>query len=93
MGTTTVRVSVEHRDKLMKIAADDYGGATVDETLRRLMREHEAQSWIAQSRRLREQHPDQWSEMEAELVGIADGVVGDLAPTLAALEADQGQAG
>jgi hypothetical protein len=39
---TTMRVSEESRDTLARIARTEYGGATLDEALRRVLFEHDA---------------------------------------------------
>lgn len=72
-----IRVSEETRDAINKIAREDFGGASADEALRRLVREHRRALWIEQARRLREEQPEVWQDATAEVVGIAVAVAGD----------------
>lgn len=71
-----LRVSLETRDRVMRIARDEFGGATADETVRRLIDEHWRASAIAAVQRYRETDPQGWADYLAE----ADELAGADAP-------------
>lgn len=64
--TAMLRVSDRTRDRVMQVAADDFGGATADETLNRLLDEHWEAHAVAAMDRFRASHPEGWSEYLAE---------------------------
>ena len=49
-ATTTIRVSVATRDRLMRARARDFGDATIDEVITRLLDEHADLALRAQMR-------------------------------------------
>lgn len=57
-----IRVSKRTRDVIGVIAAEDYGGVTLDEALQRLAREHWQQRAIAAMDRYRDEDPARWRE-------------------------------
>jgi hypothetical protein len=78
---TTMKVPAALRDRIARIAAVDYAGATLAGALEKLVEEHEAQAALAAYARLRND-PEQWSDYEDELAGIeragaADWLRGD----------------
>lgn len=66
MTQTTMRVSAETRDRVMQVASSDYGGASADETLQRLLDEHWERRALEAVDRFREEDPDGWAEYLAE---------------------------
>lgn len=64
--TTMLRVSDETRDKVMRVAAEDFGGATVEETLRRLLELHWQEKAIAAMDHFRATDPQGWADYLAE---------------------------
>ncbi len=57
-----IRVSKRTRDVIGAIAAEDYGGVTLDEALQRLAREHWQQRAIMAMDQYREQDPARWAD-------------------------------
>lgn len=57
-----MRVSPATRDKVMKVAAEDYGGATADETLQRLLDEHWERQAVEAMDRFRAEDPEGWQD-------------------------------
>jgi len=49
-ATTTIRVSVTTRDRLLRARAQDFGDAPIDEVITRLLDEHADQALRAQMR-------------------------------------------
>jgi hypothetical protein len=64
--TAMLRVSEQTRDRVMRVAAEDYGGATAEETLIRLLDEHWEARAIAAMDHFRAVDPQGWSEYLAE---------------------------
>jgi hypothetical protein len=64
--TTMLRVSERTRDRVMQVAANDFGGATAEETLNRLLDEHWEAQAIAAMDRFRASDPEGWSAYLAE---------------------------
>jgi hypothetical protein len=60
--TAMLRVSERTRDRVMRVAADDFGGATAEETLNRLLDEHWEAQAVAAMDRFRATDPAGWSE-------------------------------
>jgi hypothetical protein len=50
MATTTIRVSTATRDRLMRTRAQDFGDASIDEVITRLLDEHADQALRARMR-------------------------------------------
>jgi hypothetical protein len=67
--TAMLRVSERTRDRVMQVAADDFGGATAEETLNRLLDEHWQAQAIEAMDRFRASDPQGWSEYLAEADG------------------------
>ena len=70
MAVTTIKLQSEIRDRLARVAAEDYAGATLSDAVARLLAEHEEarlnQEMITGYDRLRE-NPEQWASYQAEL--------------------------
>ena len=70
MQITTMKLQSEVRDRLARVAAEDFAGATLSEALARLLAEHEQaqtqRAITAAYARLR-QDPDQWASYTSEL--------------------------
>jgi hypothetical protein len=64
--TAMLRVSERTRDRVMQVAAHDFGGATAEETLNRLLDEHWEAQAIAAMDRFRANDPEGWAEYLAE---------------------------
>ncbi|MDP9795263.1 hypothetical protein J2S43_003775 [Catenuloplanes nepalensis] len=67
------------RDDLLRIAAEDFGGTTASDTIRRLIDEHWATQAVAAMDAFRASDPQGW----ADYVGSADAADRSLAPSLA----------
>jgi len=72
---TTIKISTELRDSIAAVAAEDYGGATLAETLARLIEEHAEQAALAAYARLRE-NPEEWASYLDES-RLTDNVASD----------------
>jgi hypothetical protein len=70
MSVTTIKLQGEVRDRLARVASDEFGGASMSETVERLLAEHEEAQLarqIAQAyARLRED-PEAWASYTSEL--------------------------
>lgn len=64
--TTMMRVSRETRERVLRVAEEDYGGASADETIRRLLDAHWQAKAIAAMDRFRAEDPEGWAEYLAE---------------------------
>ena len=73
-----MRVSPETRERVLKVAAEDFGGATVDEAVRRLLDIYWETKAVSAMREFRLEDPVGWHEYLAE-ADEWDGA--DLAPT------------
>jgi hypothetical protein len=60
--TKMIRVSEETRERVMQLAAEDYGGVSADEALGRLLDEHWQAKCVAAVAQYRADHPDEWAE-------------------------------
>lgn len=60
--TTMMRVSAETRARVMRVAAEDFGGATADEAVARLLDEHWQAKCVAAVERYRATDPVGWAE-------------------------------
>ncbi len=67
MATSMMRVNPDTRDRIMKIAAEDYGGVTADIALARLADEHWERQAIAAMDRFRREDPRGYADYLAEL--------------------------
>jgi hypothetical protein len=61
-----LRVSEQTRDRVMQVAARDFAGATVEDTLNRLLDEHWEAQAIAAMDHFRASDPEGWSDYLAE---------------------------
>lgn len=75
MKATTIRVDISARDRLARIAHEEFHGVSLGEALGLLIDEHEMQLAHAAYARLRSD-PAAWDEYQAELAEW-DGTAGD----------------
>lgn len=75
MKATTIRVDISSRDRLARIADEEFRGASLGETLSILIDEHEMHLAHAAYARL-QSDPAAWGEYQAELAEW-DGAAGD----------------
>lgn len=61
-----LRVSEETRERVQQLAREEFGGASADEAIKRLLDEHWELSAIAAVRSTREHEPAEWSDYLAE---------------------------
>jgi hypothetical protein len=61
-----LRVSDETRERILRIGREEFGGASADETLRRLIDEHWQATAIAAVRRSRDSDPQRWADYITE---------------------------
>ena len=74
MAATTIKITTELRDRLTGVARD-YGGATIADTLARLVDEHEERGALAAYDRLRADEQE-WASYRAE-ARLTDNAAGD----------------
>jgi hypothetical protein len=74
-----LRVSDETRERILRIGREEFGGASADETIRRLIDEHWQARAIAAVRRYQETDPQGWAEYlaEAEEFAAAEAPITD----------------
>jgi hypothetical protein len=74
-----LRVSDETRQQIQRIGQQEFGGASADETVRRLIDEHWRATAVAAVHRYRESDPQGWADYlaEADALTAADGPIGD----------------
>jgi hypothetical protein len=74
-----LRVSDETREQVLRIGREEFGGASADETVRRLVAEHWQAAAIGAVHRYRESDPQGWSDYlaEAEETSSADSPITD----------------
>lgn len=74
-----LRVSEETRKRVQQIGQEEFGGASADETVRRLIDEHWRSAAVAAVYRYRESDPQGWSDYlaEADELAAADAPIGD----------------
>jgi hypothetical protein len=65
MGSVMIRVDETTRDALTRVAGEDLGGASADETIRRLLAEHWQMKAIAAMDAYRTTDPEGWREYVA----------------------------
>lgn len=68
-----LRVSDETRDQILRLGREEFGGASADETIRRLIDEHWQAQAIAAVRRYQETDPQGWAEYLADADEMAAG--------------------
>lgn len=61
-----LRVSDETRERILRIGREEFGGASADETVRRLVDEHWQAAAVAAVRGYRESEPQGWQHYLAE---------------------------
>lgn len=68
MTTTSIRVSEAARDRLMQVAATDYGDVSADAALTRLLDEHWERQAVEAVERYAREDPEGWADylQEAE---------------------------
>ncbi|MCV6984155.1 hypothetical protein H7H78_01405 [Mycobacterium shinjukuense] len=64
-------MSDETRERVLRIGREEFGGASADETVRRLIDEHWQAKAIAAMRRYRETDPQGWAQYLAEAEELA----------------------
>lgn len=74
-----LRVSEETRQRVHRIGQEEFGGATADETVRRLIDEHWQATAVAAVHRYRQSDPQGWADYvaEADALAAADAPIGD----------------
>jgi hypothetical protein len=74
-----LRVSDKTRQRVQRIGQEEFGGASADETVRRLIDEHWQVATVAAVHRYRESDPQGWSDYlaEADQLADADAPIGD----------------
>ncbi|MDJ0355598.1 hypothetical protein [Paenarthrobacter sp. PH39-S1] len=74
-----LRVRDETRERVLRIGREEFGGASADETIRRLIDEHWRAAAVAAVHRYRESDPEGWSDYvaEAEETSRADAPIID----------------
>lgn len=74
-----LRVNDETRERVLRIGREEFGGASADETIRRLIDEHWQAAAIAAVRRYREDDPQGWADYiaEADDDAITDAPIAD----------------
>lgn len=74
-----LRVSDETRLRVQQVGQDEFGGASADETVRRLLDEHWQVAAIAAIDRYRDSDPAGWSNYlaEADELAQADAAITD----------------
>lgn len=75
MSATTIKIDAAVRDRLARLAADDYQGATLGEALQHLIAEHEERMVLLAYERLRADK-DEWESYRNES-RLTDSVAGD----------------
>lgn len=61
-----LRVSDETRERVQRLAREEFGGASADETIRRLLDEHWEAAALAAVERYRADDPQGWAQYLAE---------------------------
>lgn len=74
-----LRVSDETRERVLRIGREEFGGASADETVRRLIEEHWQAKAVAAVHHYRETDPQGWAQYlaEAEELAGADAPIAD----------------
>lgn len=74
-----LRVSDETRKQVQRLAREEFGGASADETIRRLLDEHWEATALAAVERYRAEDPQGWADylVEAEDLGLMDAPITD----------------
>lgn len=74
-----LRVSDETRERVQRLAREEFGGASADETIQRLLDEHWEAAALAAVERYRADSPQGWAGYlaEAEELAAADAPITD----------------
>lgn len=74
-----LRVSEETRERVQRVAREEFGGASADEAIRRLLDEHWEAAALAAVRHDRATDPQGWADYlaEADALAAADAPVTD----------------
>jgi hypothetical protein len=77
--TVMMRLSAETRDRVQRLADEEFGGASADETVRRLLDEHWRNKAVAAMDAYRKEDPEGWSRYlaEADADSAADAPITD----------------
>lgn len=74
-----LRVSDRTRERVQRLAREEFGGASADETIRRLLDEHWETAALAAVERYRTENPRGWADYlaEAEDLAASDAPIAD----------------
>lgn len=74
-----LRVSDDTRDRVQRVAREDFGGASADEAIRRLLDEHWEARAVAAVEHYRAENPEAWADYltEAEEASRSDAMITD----------------
>lgn len=74
-----LRVSDETRQRVQRLAREEFGGASADEAIRRLLDEHWESAALAAVERYRTENPQGWADYLAEVdeLSAADAPITD----------------
>lgn len=74
-----LRVSDETRQRVQRLAREEFGGASADEAIRRLLDEHWESAALAAVERYRTENPQGWADYlaEADELSPADAPITD----------------
>lgn len=74
-----LRVSEETRKRVQRLAREEFGGVSADETIRRLLDEHWEAAALVAVERYRAENPEGWADYlaEAEALSAADAPITD----------------
>lgn len=67
-----IRVSDDTRRRIHRVSHDEFGGASADETIQRLLDEHWKATAVAAVRRTQHDDPDDWAAYIADAQRTAD---------------------
>jgi hypothetical protein len=81
MAMTSMQIDSKIRDELAAVASSDFEGASLGETVRRLLREHKIRRVMERYAQLRAD-PDEWASYQAE-ARLTDQVAGEELPSAA----------
>jgi hypothetical protein len=65
-----LRVTPETRDRVTRVAAEDFGGVTADTAIQRLLNEHWEYRALVAAERVRAEDPARYAEDAAELDAV-----------------------
>ncbi|GAB2762731.1 hypothetical protein GCM10027174_44280 [Salinifilum aidingensis] len=67
-----IRVSDDTRRRVQKLGREEFGGASADETIQRLLDEHWERTVVEAVHRTRQEEPEDWAAYIAEAKHTAD---------------------